>query len=533
MKPLTGVLSMKPLKQLFLEAIPLSIYREKIFKEIGQEYKTRYQSIFKGQWRIFLPIPDSETQLTSLEEQINMYLSKKRYKISDWEAGLAKSLDSNKTQRIGRLLQALSNDYKGIGDLFRVRQLEEIIKAFNERSKGKGFAKKGGKIAVISRHPYDIAGQSYDRRKFTKGDDVQHLDGYNMDTRKIQKLRDEGYTESGWTSCKHLTTGMNAHYIVSEIDDGCLVAYCVNEEDYRNDKKDALANPISRYLLIPVVNEEDESDTKLYITKNQYGATVKGFYEVVEDWLEDIQGKVDFSEYCVDDDRTYTGDVSGELRIKGGVGKAKQGFESDGWFVDLDGAFTATSRNMSTLDDILPSGKQFGGLSNAFDIYKDYGQYERYDYCDRLHDLMEESFKIDRRLRERFFEKIGITDYTDLRKAIEGIDFKSEVAEQLAEWYNEAETEKFFESMRETASTYIAKTEHLSLDTNEYELTFQCELNDPILQDFVHEVGGDEMLKNYLINYDITYQKIEEEAYENTESVGVDQLDDFIQENIL
>lgn len=488
------------LKQIFLEAIPLSVYREKIFKQISQEYKERYRSWFDGKWRVFLPIEGIE--LSELEQKINKVLSRQNYEISNWEKGLAKSLDSNREQRIGKLLQAQVD--KTDDDTFK-EYFKGILKQFTERTKGRGFAERGEKIAVISRHPMDIAGQSYDR---------------------------------AWTSCKNLKYGINKHFIPTEIDDGCLVAYCIWKSDYLNKKQDALKNPIARYLIVSVMNEEDEDDTKLFLSPVVYGKTVQGFYDTVSDWLIEKQGEVDFDEYSIDDDRAYTGDVDGDIKIKGGLKKVTQAFENDGWYVDIDEEYdvlTATTTDNSVIDELFPV-KGSWSLSYIFSYYTDYGNYENYPYQDQLQELLKEFASTDSELSHQFFEKVIGDEYnredTDTDELIETLhQYNADVANDMAIWYHESNTDKELTALKEEIQRALAKTNYLSLDIDTFKLTFQADTDDEILRNIDDDIGN--WLHESIEGMNITYESISQEALDNQESVTEQELENYIRDEIL
>jgi len=295
------------------------IYGRTWWKSISEDYKHRYKEWFDGKWRKFLPI--NKDLSSDLYVEIDDKLSEFDYKIVDWKAGLAQATNSSRQMRIGKLLQS-----KGESDL---------LQKFNERFRGKVADDNTDKYeVVISRHPYDILGQSYDKE---------------------------------WHSCKNLEDGSNRHYLPTEINEGCLVAYVINKkinevgkisdsmkenlffeilglqdaktkitlnwksyfkdeflsifplidikkeypklyEEYGLQKnptsKDPLKDPIARYLIIPYYNEDNPDDTFLYVSESVYGRHIEGFRETVQQWLDSKQGKKE-GIYCLNTKQIY------------------------------------------------------------------------------------------------------------------------------------------------------------------------------------------------------------------------------------
>jgi hypothetical protein len=224
-------------KQWLTEAISLSKYRE-MFKLVNKDYLKRYEEWFGKDKRITLPLSGAESDPTY--QEVNNKISSKGYEISSWKDGLATKKDSKyRVMRIGKLL---ADD-------------KETLQKFNERFKGKKVSEDKEYEVVISRHAYDLFGQSTDRQ---------------------------------WTSCKALTQGENSYYIPSEINDGYLVAYVIEKGDTTKEK---LADPISRLLIVPYINVNDPDDTFLYVPDRPYGKSVTGFRETVQAWLDKKQGK--------------------------------------------------------------------------------------------------------------------------------------------------------------------------------------------------------------------------------------------------
>lgn len=208
-------------------------------EEIKRTYKERYKEWFDGNWRISFPLDTSIS--SSLYNEVEAFINTLNWTISDWKGGLAKSTMSTKVLSIGKILQ---------------NRNPELKKAFDERFKGKKVGSDSEYTVVITRHPYDILGQSYDRY---------------------------------WDSCKNFETGANRRYIPTEINDGILAAYIVSSNEKISN--DLLKNPIARYLILPYVNEKDSKDIYLVVSDSVYGEHVEGFRENVQYWLDNKQGK--------------------------------------------------------------------------------------------------------------------------------------------------------------------------------------------------------------------------------------------------
>jgi hypothetical protein len=410
-------MQIKPFKDFFKEALSLSQYRE-LWKEIGKDYKEKYDDWFDGKWRVYLPMNNASQD--PLYNEVNLKLSTLEYEIADWTGGLAKSKTSNKIQRIGKILTSAGET--------------GLLKKFNERNNGKVAAKDDDYTVVISRHPYDIAGMSTDRE---------------------------------WSSCKNLRDGVNKHFIPSEIDAGAMIAYVVRSEDvekvkysepvqfanvectsygygqlryqlvkydiecpedakefwgssfiaridvdnktcelmsvadfkakhptekklpsynfvdiaekyfdkskFKKRKLDKLANPISRVLIIPVISNDDE-EAALYVGEKFYGKSVKGFKSIVEDWVYDHQGFVtDPSDYHIDDEQVYDDDYN-EL------GNAQADFAAVASDLANNWGFTITyavgcvkgyTRRLELLDYILANSKQRSRYQKCVSVYFD------------------------------------------------------------------------------------------------------------------------------------------------------------------
>lgn len=205
------------------------------YKELFQKFTRNDPKAF----RIYLPFnSNGRTCKITVPENIKDYLRGlpggvgKGYWVTDYSAGIA--TDGNRSFKMGRLLSGNP----------------ELLKLFtNDPQRAAGKATEY--YAVISRHPYDVAGMSTDR---------------------------------GWTSCMDLMGGSNRHYVINDVKEGTLVAYLIRTSDKN------INNPLGRYLIKPFVNVNDDADIVLVREDSAYGTTVHGFKEVIDQWLEQVNG---------------------------------------------------------------------------------------------------------------------------------------------------------------------------------------------------------------------------------------------------
>lgn len=212
----------------FLEALKPSEYR-KYMKNFNRE---RYSKIFTHGDRIYIPFTkESSPVAIQIPSKIEQALSSKGYKINDYKLGIAQ--DSSERQiKIGKALNK-------VGD-------KEALEIYEKDPQRNNTKVENQLYAVISRHPYDIAGMSTDR---------------------------------GWTSCMNLRGGINKHYVMSDVKYGTIIAYCVKN----NDKN--INAPLCRVLIKPFVDEDDENDIFLQRENRVYGTNQAGFTKVVDAWV--------------------------------------------------------------------------------------------------------------------------------------------------------------------------------------------------------------------------------------------------------
>lgn len=470
------------------EKIELSKYRE-IYQQIGEEYKERYEDWFDGKWRITLPLSGAVSD--PVYQEINSQLSKLDYEIASWKDGLAKSKKSNRTQRIGRLLSNIGN--------------QELLKKFNERHKGK-VAYEGDEenlVVVISRHPYDIAGMSYDR---------------------------------SWDSCKHLETGSNKHFIPTEIDAGCLVAYATTTDDTN------LQNPISRLLIIPLFNEEDETDTVLYVGDKFYGKSLSTFKQVVEEWLESKQGEVDITQYCFDTAKVYDDDYYELNKVR--VGTVRALLDEHGWRdIQIDGVSCyAKNYDMTVLDDIVlgERTKTPHRVSNWFNQYSIRDMIasadpESYSYNDQLQDMLKDNIEDDVKeaLFKLYVEAGGKNDIEDWDDVVEELDdYIPDTVEKISLEYEELKIKNEVKAFQQAYARAISKTGIFQVkkeegDNERFYIVLSCDSEDYEAIVYFYESGDD----IFTSKFDV--EDIEEDVYGYVESVSNFEFNNALREYVL
>lgn len=196
-----------------------------LFKEHGSGHK---------KYRIYVPLPAKSTEKLEAPKCIVKELLSKNYEVHDYASGLAKHAETKKFCKIGKLLtgktlQQFAND--------------------PARQNAKNAASKN-LMMVISRHPYDIAGASYQR---------------------------------GWTSCLDLKKDRNG--LKNEVRNHSMIAYLITEDDKE------IQNPIGRVLIKKFVNAEDESKF-VYVEDHAYGTVHVEFLEYLKKFVNWVNGEI-------------------------------------------------------------------------------------------------------------------------------------------------------------------------------------------------------------------------------------------------
>ena len=332
-------------KTLFgLEALPISTAKEytKAWKEAGAD--KIYEDYFKGENRIYLPVnkemDSMDCHYSDAYRDIAYFLVNFGYltNISLYQQGLAtipdKTTGKEKTLRIGKILNNIAT--KG-GNADR-EPAKELLKRF-EMDKCRDLSQvKSNLLAVISRHPYDIAGMSTDRGWTSCLNIGKRIDFRNAEYEfqnyankiaihakignkeilvgylDLEGRRNE-YPFEPTDSFNHLkrkyyfgdiekvksdlinslknsiidatiSRGCNAQFVIGDVRHGTLVAYLINE----NDKN--IEHPLGRVLIKRLVRtsnikKSNINDDFLTVSDETYGTVTNEFIQVVRDWVDE------------------------------------------------------------------------------------------------------------------------------------------------------------------------------------------------------------------------------------------------------
>lgn len=214
--------------EISLSAVPLSLYKKTMKKiEVSKKYDAIFNTYGEGKRankdRIYIPLSAATLKAHKVEapDAIHNYLNSLNMRLDDYFAGTAILPDGKRTIRLGKVLS----------------KKPELLKVFENDPQRKAANMVKGWV-VISRHPYDIMGMSFDR---------------------------------GWTSCMNLEDGSNRSYLTKDIKAGTIVAYVVKD----NDKN--INSPIARIAIKPYVNKTHS----ILVPSQMYGSAGDEFTNIV------------------------------------------------------------------------------------------------------------------------------------------------------------------------------------------------------------------------------------------------------------
>ena len=247
------------LRENILSALPLSMAKE--YERMNQELNTDKEGYY---YKKIKPIFDKvfgkddkgkpiyrkyiNVDNIKVDEEISEFLSKNGYSISEEEFNAGIIIKNKDT---------LSNKYS-LEELQKKGQVLRIGRILNKKKAPQNLILKWDRISkeisnkkliVISRHPYDIAGQSTDR---------------------------------AWQSCMTLPTdeqeaGGYCEYVDSGIKAGILIAYLISNTDKNINK------PLARVLIKPFVSK-DKSEIQFKVS-TLYGTAGFEFKNAVQKWV--------------------------------------------------------------------------------------------------------------------------------------------------------------------------------------------------------------------------------------------------------
>lgn len=211
-------------------------------------------------YRLYLPIDakSSAPKVVRIPEEIEEAVAKAGYRIEDYVTGIATSADGKQKIRIGKLIK----DDPELADIFKKDPARNVYK--NEA------------VAVISCHPYDVAGMSTGRH---------------------------------WTSCMNLNGGMFSEYVIQDVLGSTLVAYAISPNDLNIEK------PKARFLIKLATHPDDPSKTIYVLESDHYGTSVPGFKATLDKWLRIVNAGMGHGHYRVNPDLYDDGMGSEVLHI--------------------------------------------------------------------------------------------------------------------------------------------------------------------------------------------------------------------------
>jgi len=256
---------MKLYEVLLTEKLPLSTAK----KYVKGWDKSRYEEIFKKYtddpkaYRIYLPLQAPRSlKANVIQKKVEDVLNSKGYTLSDYVGGYAIEKDKEKPRimKIGKLLDD-----------------EELRQKFANDS-ARASSKNKSLIAVISRHPYDIAGMSTDR---------------------------------GWRSCMNLEDGCHRDFVPIDIKEGTIVAYLIDAEDKNIEK------PVARMLIKPFVNIDKPEEAVFGIENKIYGTSDRSFKATVIKWVNEVNDSKKLNGIFVINPLVYRDSEKSDIIVKG------------------------------------------------------------------------------------------------------------------------------------------------------------------------------------------------------------------------
>lgn len=221
-----------------LSAVPLSLAR-RYMKHFN---RGRYANIFnkygegkgKDKYRIYIPVNATHMvapKTMSVPKEIEDYLTSLGMKIDNYAVGTVHLPDGKRIVRLGKVL-AKNAELKKMYDNDPQRKATKLVSSW----------------VVISCHPYDIIGMSFDR---------------------------------GWTSCMNISdnedeAGSNQEFVLEDVKEGTLVAYLIKETD-RN-----INAPTARIAIKPY----RQKSHSVLAPGGVYGSAPPSFADIVQKFCD-------------------------------------------------------------------------------------------------------------------------------------------------------------------------------------------------------------------------------------------------------
>ena len=211
-------------------------------------------------------------------------LFKYGYKIISYEAGRCAKINDDRNEfRIGKIIARLSPEVINLYNRLMDEDSKELIEDENEL------------LLVISRHPYDIIGMSTDREKW---DSCTAIPEASLG--KYRKPEEHRMDMAKWS-------------VVEYIRSNSLIAYIIKANDFN------ITNPIGRVIIYPYETHtgkwKDGVDGERYmrISDKHYGRFSDNVRKILQNWLDERQGKLNLKKRYRSDDNHYMDDNPTEL----------------------------------------------------------------------------------------------------------------------------------------------------------------------------------------------------------------------------
>lgn len=239
----------------FIEAVDLNTAKKlKLTRKNSKAYtRDNINSLFDGKDRIVI------SNDLKINTTISPHFDKIKYALMDlgYYTDIYHYID-NKAWKIGDFRPVKTQFYR-IGKLLNAHEnSEELLHIFKNDESRNLSSNKSYKV-VLSRHPYDVAGQSTGR----------HWKSCLRLPQKNDKLTSSGKVDRGGIYCQ---------LVKNDIREGVLVAYLVYSEDNN------ISNPLARITVKPYQGEDGDL---AYGVGKIYGAKNNEFSKFVEDWVDD------------------------------------------------------------------------------------------------------------------------------------------------------------------------------------------------------------------------------------------------------
>jgi hypothetical protein len=258
--------------QVSLSAIPLSIAK-KMMRKTPSKANHMYDAIFAklgegknaDKNRIYIPLDSVNIKAAKVvpPQAILDYLASIKFILSDYLLGTVLMPDGKRTVRLGKALS----------------KKPELLRMF-ENDPQRKLVRNEKMWVVISRHPYDILGMSFDR---------------------------------GWSSCMNLDDGVNKHYLKGDLKQGTLVAYLIKDTDKN------INAPVSRIAIRPYYEKKSIRKTKknIYlIPSGVYGTDSEKFEKIVKKFCDMVNEHVPHGHYVLKSDLYDDGEGRDFFHIK-------------------------------------------------------------------------------------------------------------------------------------------------------------------------------------------------------------------------